>query len=134
MVTSYSLKPRFQAAPRPTVVRLAAAGVTANQVTVAALAGSLAVGVLVALAGPGPAFLVLPAWLFLRMALNAVDGMLAREHGQASPLGACLNEVSDVLSDAALLLPFGVALGALPAAVLAVMAAVGPGMTSTGNG
>jgi CDP-diacylglycerol--glycerol-3-phosphate 3-phosphatidyltransferase len=51
-------------------------------------------------------FLLMPAWLFLRMALNAIDGMLAREFGQKSPLGAYLNELSDVVSDAALYLPF----------------------------
>ena len=50
--------------------------------------------------------LLLPLWLFLRMALNAMDGMLAREHGQQSPLGAYLNELSDVAADAALYLPF----------------------------
>ena len=41
-----------------------------------------------------------------RMAFNAIDGMLAREHGQQSVLGAYLNELTDVLSDAALYLPF----------------------------
>jgi CDP-diacylglycerol--glycerol-3-phosphate 3-phosphatidyltransferase len=40
------------------------------------------------------------------MALNAIDGMLAREFGQISTLGAYLNELSDLLSDAALYLPF----------------------------
>jgi CDP-diacylglycerol--glycerol-3-phosphate 3-phosphatidyltransferase len=44
--------------------------------------------------------------MFLRMALNAVDGMLAREFGQKSALGAYLNELTDVVSDAALYLPF----------------------------
>jgi CDP-diacylglycerol--glycerol-3-phosphate 3-phosphatidyltransferase len=40
------------------------------------------------------------------MALNAIDGMLAREFGQKSALGAYLNELTDVVSDAALYLPF----------------------------
>jgi CDP-diacylglycerol--glycerol-3-phosphate 3-phosphatidyltransferase len=51
-------------------------------------------------------FLLLPLVLFLRMALNAVDGMLAREHGQASKLGMYLNELCDVVSDLALILAF----------------------------
>ena len=51
-------------------------------------------------------FLLIPLWLFLRMALNAIDGMLAREFGQKSRLGAYLNELGDVVSDAALYLPF----------------------------
>ena len=48
----------------------------------------------------------MPLWLFLRMALNAIDGMLAREFGQKSALGAYLNELTDVVSDTALYLPF----------------------------
>ena len=51
-------------------------------------------------------FLFVPIWLGLRMALNAMDGMLAREHGQASTLGMYLNEICDVVSDLALILPF----------------------------
>ena len=107
MITVYDLKPRFQALLRPGVARLAARGVTANQVTLFALAVSLALGVLLwLLADHAWLFLLLPLWFFLRMALNAIDGMLAREHGQQSPLGAYLNELSDVAADAALYLPF----------------------------
>lgn len=130
-MTLYDLKPRFQALLRPLVGRLAAAGVTANQVTLAAAVVSVAVGVGVAAAVAGDAggrlvFLALPVWLFVRMALNAVDGMLAREHGQKSRLGAYLNELSDVVSDAALLLPFAVlpVFGAIAVAVVAVLAAL----------
>jgi CDP-diacylglycerol---glycerol-3-phosphate 3-phosphatidyltransferase len=106
-MTLYDLKPRFQAMLRPAARSLAKAGVTANQVTLAAAIGSVAIGALLCLVQGRPAlFLVLPAWLFLRMALNAIDGMLAREFGQKSRLGGYLNELCDVVSDAALLLPF----------------------------
>jgi CDP-diacylglycerol--glycerol-3-phosphate 3-phosphatidyltransferase len=106
-MTIYALKPRFQNLLRPLVGRLAHAGATANQVTLAAAIGS----VLVALVVMGTAetrwvFLLLPLWLLLRMALNAIDGMLAREFGQQSRLGAYLNEICDVISDAALYAPF----------------------------
>ena len=108
--TLYDLKPVFQARLRPLVSRLAAAGVTANQVTLLALSVSIAVGAAV-LVGVGVLgvtwpFLLLPAWLPVRMAMNAIDGMLAREFAQSSPFGAYLNELADVLSDAALYLPF----------------------------
>ena len=53
-------------------------------------------------------FLLLPLWLFVRMGLNAIDGMLAREFAQKSRLGAYLNEICDVVSDAALYAPFAV--------------------------
>ncbi len=39
------------------------------------------------------------------MALNAIDGMLAREFDMESRLGAVLNEMGDVVSDACLYLP-----------------------------
>lgn len=92
---------------RPLAGRLAGAGVTANQVTVAAAAGSVLIGLTVAAAVDHKAvFLLLPVWLALRMALNAIDGMLAREFGQQSKLGAYLNELGDMVSDAALYAPF----------------------------
>jgi len=108
MITIYQLKPRFQALLRPLVRKLADAGVTANMVTFLAMAISIALGVLLLLFGAAQHawFLALPIWMFLRMALNAIDGMLAREFGQKSALGAYLNELSDVVSDAALYLPF----------------------------
>jgi len=37
--------------------------------------------------------------------------MLAREHGQQSPLGGMLNELGDVISDTALYLPFALVPG-----------------------
>ena len=101
----YSLKSRFQGLLRPLVRGLHRVGVTANQVTVAACAVSVAIGA-VLIAAPRVWFAILPLWMLLRMALNAVDGMLAREFGQKSALGAYLNEVTDIVSDAALYLPF----------------------------
>ena len=106
-MTLYVLKPRFQNLLRPIATWLAGVGVTANQVTLAAALLSVAVGVVLCLPDRVPAlFLLLPLCLFLRMALNAIDGMLAREHDQKSRLGGYLNELCDVVSDAALLLPF----------------------------
>lgn len=102
----YALKPAFQSLLRPLVVRLAGAGVTANAVTVTAAIGSIFVGVLAIVIDDSRIFLLIPVWLLLRMALNAVDGMLAREHGQASRLGAMLNEIGDVVSDVAIYIPF----------------------------
>lgn len=106
MPTIYQLKSRFQDLLRPICKDLAARGITANQVTLAALGLSVLEGLLLWMF-PG-AFLpliLLPLVLFIRMGLNAIDGMLAREHDQKSDLGAMLNELGDVLSDAALYLP-----------------------------
>ena len=107
MVSIYQLKPRFQSLLRPLVGRFVTVGITANGVTLLAMLLSLTLGTVLWLAGDKRMlFLLLPAWMFLRMALNAIDGMLAREFGQKSALGAYLNELADVVSDAALYLPF----------------------------
>ena len=45
------------------------------------------------------------------MALNAIDGMLAREHNMQSKLGAFLNELGDVISDTLLYMPFALVTG-----------------------
>ena len=122
----YQLKPRFQALLRPTVQRLHDHGVSANQVTVAAAVVSLLLGLLLAwLPQITWLFILIPLWMLLRMALNAVDGMLAREFGQQSKLGAYLNELCDLVADAALYLPFALLPGVAPTlVVLVVLAAV----------
>lgn len=103
----YELKPKFQNLLRPLVRRLYSAGVTANQVTLAACVLSALLGaLLVKFADVSTLFFLLPIWMFLRMALNAIDGMLAREFNQKTPLGGYLNEATDVISDTALYLPF----------------------------
>ncbi|WP_434678833.1 CDP-alcohol phosphatidyltransferase family protein [Pseudomonas sp. R1-18] len=107
MISIYQLKPRFQNLLRPLVKRLFDRGITANQVTLAACAVSILVGAIAALSIPHLwVFALIPAWMILRMALNAIDGMLAREFGQKSQLGAYLNELTDVIADSALFLPF----------------------------
>ena len=112
MATLYDLKPRFQALLRPLSRGLLAAGVTPNAVTLAALALSLGVGAVLTLR-PASAWTLaaVPLVLLLRMALNALDGMMAREGGQESKLGLVLNEVGDILADGAIYLPFALALG-----------------------
>lgn len=126
MLTIYDLKPQFQRLLRPTTRYLASHNITANQVTLAALALSVLTGVGLVLGQNHPVvFLVVPLVLFVRMALNAIDGMLAREHNMKSPLGAILNEMADVVSDAALYLPFALLPSVcLWAVVLLVMAAI----------
>lgn len=107
MPSVYDLKPRFQALLRPLIRTLASWGWTANFVTLLALLFSLIVGSIVAAfsAEHPKVLLLLPVWLFLRMALNAIDGMMARELNMKTTLGAVLNEAGDVISDLALYLP-----------------------------
>lgn len=73
---------------------------------------SIALGAAIAAThGAAWSLLLLPPALFARMALNAIDGMLAREFNQKSRLGAVLNELGDVVSDTALYLPFALIAG-----------------------
>lgn len=126
MASIYDIKPAFQNLLRPLTRALFAAGVTANQVTVAAALLSVAVGACIAIFPTARwPLLLLPAFLFVRMALNAIDGMLAREHGQKSRLGAVLNEVGDVIADTALYLPLALVPGfSAPLVVIAVTLAI----------
>lgn len=122
MASLCQIKPAFQSLLRPLCGRLALHGVTANQVTVAAVGLSLGCGSAVALFRETRwPLLLLPAALLLRMALNAIDGILAREHGMKSALGALLNELGDVVSDAALYLPLALVPGFDPALVVGVV-------------
>lgn len=106
MPSVYDLKPRFQNLLRPLMRGLAAAGFTPNAVTLIAILGSIIVGAIAAQAATRPALLLLlPAWLFARMALNAIDGMMARELRMSTNLGAVLNELGDAVSDLGLYLP-----------------------------
>jgi CDP-diacylglycerol--glycerol-3-phosphate 3-phosphatidyltransferase len=124
LATIYDLKPQFQKLLRPLAATLAKRGFTANDVTLGALLLSAVHGAWLALMPTSRwPLLFLPVTLFLRMAFNAIDGLMAKEHGQASAKGAVLNELSDVIADAALYLPFALVPGLNPPlAVLVVVA------------
>jgi CDP-diacylglycerol--glycerol-3-phosphate 3-phosphatidyltransferase len=126
LATIYDLKPQFQRLLRPVAAGLAARGLTANDVTLGALLLSAAHGAWLALMPSSRwPLLLLPVTLFLRMAFNAIDGMMAKEHGQASAKGAVLNELSDAIADAALYLPFAFIAGLdAPLVVLVVVAGI----------
>lgn len=106
MPSIYQLKPAFQNLLRPLVQWLFKRGVTANQVTLFAMFISLALSIflyLYYLNHPVNWWLLLfPLWMLIRMAFNAIDGMLAREFNQQSNLGAFYNELSDVIADTTL--------------------------------
>jgi CDP-diacylglycerol--glycerol-3-phosphate 3-phosphatidyltransferase len=121
MPSIYGLKPKFQNLLRPVTNGLARAGITANQITLAAVALSFATAAVIFHFHNSRALLLLPVVLFVRMALNAIDGMLAREHNQKTALGAILNELGDVLSDSALYLPLAVVPGFQPLPIVLIV-------------
>jgi CDP-diacylglycerol---glycerol-3-phosphate 3-phosphatidyltransferase len=121
MPSVYNFKPAFQSFLRPAVGWLARREVTANEVTIAALALSSIQGLSIVWqpAAALPLFFM-PLTLLARMALNAIDGMLAREHGSASSIGVVLNELGDCLADLVLYLPLALVPG-VPAALLVII-------------
>lgn len=127
MASTYDLKPAFQRVLRPIVRGMAAMGITPNQITIAALLLSAGIGAVIAIwPNQHALLLLLPLFLFFRMALNAIDGLLAREFDMITPLGTLLNELGDVAADAALYLPLALVPGIspLPIVMLVVMASL----------
>jgi len=105
-LTVYSLKPGFQRLLRPAARLLVGAGVAPNQVTILTCVLSMALSVCLILS-PSPRMLLsIPLWLLARMALNAIDGIMAKEFGLQSVLGVYLNELGDVFADSFLYAAF----------------------------
>ncbi len=107
MISVYNIKPKFQQLLKPLLGALYKGGVTANHLTIAAIALSAGLGICLWYVQVMPAaLLIVPAGLLLRMALNALDGMMARTYSMQSKLGEVLNELGDVVSDLFIYLPF----------------------------
>jgi phosphatidylglycerophosphate synthase len=107
MISVYDLKPKFQQLLLPVLTFLIKRRFTPNVITILALLGSILIGIILLLWQQPGCLLLLPIWLFVRMALNAIDGMMARQYNMGTPLGCILNELGDVLSDWAIYLPLG---------------------------
>ena len=104
--TTYDLKPAFQRALLPMMGRLRQAGVTPNALTWMAIALSGGLGYAFVLGLEQRAwFFVVTAGLLLRMALNALDDMMARQFDMTSKAGAVMNELGDIVSDALVMWP-----------------------------
>lgn len=127
MASVYQLKSAFQKLLRPVTRLLVRCNITANQITLFAMILSFALGGLIFLF-PDRAWVLLavPPFLLVRMALNAIDGMMAREHDMKSDLGAILNELGDVLSDSAIFLPFAAVplVDPIPVIIIVVLAVI----------
>jgi CDP-diacylglycerol--glycerol-3-phosphate 3-phosphatidyltransferase len=126
VISVYLLKPKFQKALQPILSAQRGAGVTPNQLTVSAVVLSALIGAALWFAVDRRVLLVaVPIGLFFRMALNALDGMMASTYGMTSRWGELLNELGDALSDFLVFFPllrFPFANRFLVAAFLAFMA------------
>lgn len=106
MISIYKIKPKFQQLLSPVLKALHKLGITANQITFSAILLSFAISLCFWYAKDYTIlFLALPVGLLIRMALNALDGMMARTYNQQSKAGEVLNELGDIVSDFAIFLP-----------------------------
>jgi phosphatidylglycerophosphate synthase len=101
---------------------LAGRGISPNAISMAGMvAGVVAGGLLAATSIATEAWLQRGLWLLaavgiqLRLLANMLDGMVAIATGKASPLGELYNELPDRVSDVAIIIGAGFAVGGLPA-------------------
>lgn len=107
MISVYKIKPAFQKLLHPLIKNLRMVGVTPNQITIAAIILSAIMGFSFLYHQQYPIILLLiPSGYLVRMALNALDGMMASKYNLKSDLGEILNELGDVISDTFIFLPF----------------------------
>jgi CDP-diacylglycerol--glycerol-3-phosphate 3-phosphatidyltransferase len=115
----YATKGAINARLVPLVDRLAKAGVTPDQVTLAAVPVAVLGGACLLLSPQVPALLLaVPLLVVLRIMLNLVDGNMARRTGKIHPRGELYNELGDRLADIAFLAPVAFLPGASPQIVL----------------
>lgn len=119
MLSVYNLKPVFQKLLQPILHALYKIGVTANQLTISAVILSCLMGFsFLQYHTLYLGILIIPFGLLLRMALNALDGMMARQYDMQSQLGEILNEIGDVVSDIAIIFPFVILPGINPVIII----------------
>ncbi len=100
MISVYQFKPKFQELLFPVLHFLHKHKISANQITMGAIIWSALLGALLFLSPAHPVYMIFVAvGLLIRMALNALDGMMARTYNQQSKKGEILNEMGDILSD-----------------------------------
>lgn len=115
----YAVKPRFQGCLRGMADRLAAQEIHPDWLTTAAVGCAALAGAAV-LGSPAQPLLLwlVPPLAFTRLALNALDGMVARRLGVERAWGTVLNEMGDRLSDLLFLAPL-LAVPSVPAPLAA---------------
>lgn len=107
LISIYEIKPKFQQLLMPIVDWMRKIGMTPNQVTILALLLSIGTGIILSIFHENKwIYILMPIVMFVRMALNAIDGVMAKKYQMKSHLGLLLNEIGDVISDLFLFIPF----------------------------
>jgi CDP-diacylglycerol--glycerol-3-phosphate 3-phosphatidyltransferase len=123
-VDLYATKGAINARLIPVVDRLAAAGVSPDALTLAAVPVAVTGGLaLLGSRAAHPLLALVPLLVVARLVLNLLDGSMARRTGRIHPRGELYNEVGDRLADVAFLAPVAWLPGADAAMVLGGVAA-----------
>lgn len=121
--TLYQIKPAFQRLLQPILNACIRHGISANALTAMALGLSILAGaVLWATAGAIWVLLLYPPLLLVRMSLNALDGLVARQTNTSSKAGMVFNEASDIIADIAMYAPLAIIAALNPWLVISVVA------------
>jgi CDP-diacylglycerol--glycerol-3-phosphate 3-phosphatidyltransferase len=106
MISIYKIKPKFQQLLMPILKLLRGLRISPNAITIFSIILSFALSYFFWNNSDNSLYLLIVAFgLFLRMMLNALDGMMARIYNLQSKLGEILNEVGDIVSDVAIYFP-----------------------------
>lgn len=106
----YSVKPKFQKLLTPVTNFFVRYRVHPTTINIWGFILSIAAGICLYLSSKDSQFLIaVPFLVFIRTALNALDGLVSRSLGLASSFGEVLNEFLDRLSDVAIFLGLALA-------------------------
>ena len=99
-ISIYKLKTKFQNLLMPICEKLVKLKISPNQITITTvLLNIVFAGLIYKLSDYKLIYLTVPVFLFLRMALNALDGMIANKFNQKTKMGVFYNEAGDLISD-----------------------------------
>ena len=106
-ISIYSLKKKFQDLLMPLCKKLNSMGITPNQITIGTMILSIIFSIIFYIFSKYKwLFLIVPMFFLIRMALNALDGMIASRFDKKTNLGVFLNEIGDVIADTVFFLCF----------------------------
>lgn len=101
----YSIKPKFQKRLEPLQNWLARRKINPTIINIFGFVSSLIAGLILYISFINTWFLfAIPPLVLLRIVANALDGLVSRKLGMASPFGEVMNEFFDRLSDVVIFL------------------------------
>ncbi|MDY4011154.1 MAG: CDP-alcohol phosphatidyltransferase family protein [Fusobacterium gastrosuis] len=99
-ISIYKLKKQFQNLLMPLCKMFANLGISPNQITIFTIILNIIFAfILYKFASFKLIYLLIPFFFLIRMALNALDGMLASNFNMKTKVGVFLNETGDIISD-----------------------------------